>query len=171
VEVDAEGGVDVFGDHAARAEDVGPLVLGPPRRSEDVGAGATVADERERRERERSSDEPLLSEDKLLSSSLFVPAGLNRHLREYQREGVRFLYRLFASGKGGVLADDMGLGKTVQTVAFLGSVLRSPVAIRDERAPAARAGGVPHLGARQLGGGAAAVGRGVRSRLGGPGRR
>ena len=115
MEVDAEGGVDVFGDHAARAEDVGPLVLGPPRRNEDVGAvGATVAEHsRERRERERSSDE-------LLSSSLFVPAGLNRHLREYQREGVRFLYRLFASGKGGVLADDMGLGKTVQTVAFLG---------------------------------------------------
>ena len=113
-------------------EDVGPLVLGPPRRSEDVGAGATVADEREWRERERffgSSDEPLLS-------SLFVPAGLNRHLREYQREGVRFLYRLFASGKGGVLADDMGLGKTVQTVAFLGSVLRSPVAIREARASA-----------------------------------
>ena len=83
MEVDAEGGVDVFGDHAARAEDVGPLVLGPPRRSEDVDAqGATVADEplREWRERERffgraSSDEPLLS-------SLFVPAGLNRHLRE-----------------------------------------------------------------------------------------
>ena len=137
MEVDAEGGVDVFGDHAARAEDVGPLVLGPPRRSEDVDAqGATVADEplREWRERERffgraSSDEPLLS-------SLFVPAGLNRHLREYQREGVRFLYRLFASGKGGVLADDMGLGKTVQTVAFLGSVLRSPVAIREARASA-----------------------------------
>ena len=44
MEVDAEGGVDVFGDHTARAEDVGPLVLGPPRRAwrDDVGAGARL---------------------------------------------------------------------------------------------------------------------------------
>ncbi len=127
MEVDAEGGVDAFGDRAARAEDVGPLVLGPPRRrwSDDVGAAPTFADERERASSDDSSAD--------LSSHLFVPAGLNRHLREYQREGVRFLYRLFASGKGGVLADDMGLGKTVQTIAYLGAVLRSPVAIREAR--------------------------------------
>ena len=126
MEVDAEGGVDVFGDHTARAEDVGPLVLGPPRRAwrDDVGAATTLS-ARDRFASDGANDETDLD------SSLFVPAGLNRHLRDYQREGVRFLYRLFASGKGGVLADDMGLGKTVQTVAFLGAVLRSPVALRE----------------------------------------
>ena len=155
MEVDAEGGVDVFGDHAARAEDVGPLVLGPPRRAwrDDVGAATTLGDFSFSDQKSLASDgandgptdalEPSLScrterveIDDLddLDSCLLVPAGLNRHLRDYQREGVRFLYRLFASGKGGVLADDMGLGKTVQTVAYLGSVLRSPVAIREASA-------------------------------------
>ena len=130
VEVDADGGVDAFGDRTARAEDVGPLVLGPPYRRwcDDVGAAPSFADDRERSSNDDSSND--------LASCLFVPAGLNRHLREYQREGVRFLYRLFASGKGGVLADDMGLGKTVQTVAYLGAVLRSPVAIREARSSA-----------------------------------
>ena len=156
MEVDAEGGVDVFGDHAARAEDVGPLVLGPPRRAwrDDVGAATTLGDFSDQKSLapdgandETDALEPSLScrtetangserVDDLddLDSCLLVPAGLNRHLRDYQREGVRFLYRLFASGKGGVLADDMGLGKTVQTVAYLGSVLRSPVAIREASA-------------------------------------
>ena len=133
MEVDAEGGVDVFGDHAARAEDVGPLVLGPPRRSEDVGAGR-----RSRTSANGANANVFLARRTSPFVELFVPAGLNRHLREYQREGVRFLYRLFASGKGGVLADDMGLGKTVQTVAFLGSVLRSPVAIREAARARAR---------------------------------
>ena len=43
-----------------------------------------------------------------------VPATINRYLREYQRDGVRFLYRHYCSGHGAILADDMGLGKTIQ---------------------------------------------------------
>lgn len=43
-----------------------------------------------------------------------VPASINRFLREYQRDGVRFLFRQYSRDKGGILADDMGLGKTVQ---------------------------------------------------------
>ena len=54
---------------------------------------------------------------------LQVPASINRFLRSYQREGVKFLFRQYARDKGGVLADDMGLGKTVQTIAFLAAVL------------------------------------------------
>jgi hypothetical protein len=38
VEVD-DTGLDIFGEHAIRAEDVGPLVLGPPTRVWDEGAG------------------------------------------------------------------------------------------------------------------------------------
>ena len=43
-----------------------------------------------------------------------VPATINQYLREYQREGIVFLYRQYSCGKGAILADDMGLGKTVQ---------------------------------------------------------
>jgi hypothetical protein len=43
-----------------------------------------------------------------------VPQPLNRLLREYQREGVQFMYDRWAAGKGAILGDDMGLGKTIQ---------------------------------------------------------
>ena len=41
---------------------------------------------------------------------LEVPASINKYLREYQREGIRFLLRQYALRQGGILADDMGLG-------------------------------------------------------------
>ena len=44
-------------------------------------------------------------------------------LRDYQVEGVNFLYGLFCQKRGGILADDMGLGKTVQSIAFMSAVL------------------------------------------------
>ncbi len=40
-------------------------------------------------------------------------------LRQYQREGLGWLYFLQRTGLGGCLADDMGLGKTVQVLAML----------------------------------------------------
>jgi len=52
-----------------------------------------------------------------------VPASTNKRLREYQRDGIKFLFRQYALGEGGVLADDMGLGKTVQVVGFLAAIL------------------------------------------------
>ena len=58
--------------------------------------------------------EPLLLEAAGLR--LQVPASINCHLRDYQRDGVRFLFRQFSQGKGGILADDMGLGKTIQSI-------------------------------------------------------
>jgi len=39
-------------------------------------------------------------------------------LRDYQQFGLNWMYFLYQSGLGGILADDMGLGKTVQTIAF-----------------------------------------------------
>ena len=44
---------------------------------------------------------------------------LAQQLREYQTEGVAWLWRLAQTNLGGILADEMGLGKTVQTLAFL----------------------------------------------------
>lgn len=53
-----------------------------------------------------------------------VPAPIAKFLRTYQIEGIKFLYRQYASGKGGVLGDDMGLGKTIQVIGFLAAVMR-----------------------------------------------
>lgn len=41
------------------------------------------------------------------------------NLFPHQRVGIKWLYRLYQEGKGGVLGDDMGLGKTVQICAYL----------------------------------------------------
>lgn len=43
-----------------------------------------------------------------------VPYTINRYLRNYQREGVRFIYNNYIRSSGCILGDDMGLGKTVQ---------------------------------------------------------
>ncbi len=40
-------------------------------------------------------------------------------LREYQKDGVKWLHTLYKLGFSGILADDMGLGKTLQTIAFM----------------------------------------------------
>ena len=47
-----------------------------------------------------------------------VPATINRYLRDYQRDGVKFLYRHYVNNTGAILGDDMGLGKTVQVRRF-----------------------------------------------------
>lgn len=49
---------------------------------------------------------------------------LASQLRDYQVEGVNFLYSLYSKNSGGILADDMGLGKTVQSIAFMSAILR-----------------------------------------------
>ncbi|XP_038559899.1 DNA excision repair protein ERCC-6-like 2 isoform X2 [Micropterus salmoides] len=52
-----------------------------------------------------------------------VPYTINRYLRDYQREGIRFIYNNYIRSRGCVLGDDMGLGKTVQVIGFLAAVL------------------------------------------------
>ncbi|XP_044052654.1 DNA excision repair protein ERCC-6-like 2 isoform X2 [Siniperca chuatsi] len=52
-----------------------------------------------------------------------VPYTINRYLRDYQREGIRFIYDNYIRSSGCVLGDDMGLGKTVQVIGFLAAVL------------------------------------------------
>ncbi len=54
----------------------------------------------------------------LPSQTLSVP-NLNAILRDYQKEGVKWIRYLHDNGFGGCLADDMGLGKTIQTIAML----------------------------------------------------
>ncbi|KIZ07479.1 Putative DNA repair and recombination protein RAD26-like protein [Monoraphidium neglectum] len=52
-----------------------------------------------------------------------VPGAINKFLRPYQRDGIRFLLRCYCARHGGILADDMGLGKTVQAISFCAALL------------------------------------------------
>ena len=49
---------------------------------------------------------------------------INSVLRDYQREGFRWLYVLAKYNLGGVLADDMGLGKTLEVISLIDSLPR-----------------------------------------------
>ncbi|MFT7811799.1 DNA excision repair protein ERCC-6-like 2 isoform X1 [Arapaima gigas] len=60
---------------------------------------------------------------KLSSNGECIPYTINRYLRDYQRDGVRFIYNNYACSRGCILGDDMGLGKTIQVIAFLAAVL------------------------------------------------
>ncbi|KAM4639647.1 DNA excision repair protein ERCC-6-like 2 isoform 7-T8 [Amazona ochrocephala] len=60
---------------------------------------------------------------KLSDNGDFIPYTINRYLRDYQREGVQFLYGHYVNKRGCILGDDMGLGKTIQVISFLAAVL------------------------------------------------
>lgn len=63
---------------------------------------------------------------------IFVPEFINSHLREHQRDGIRFLYECVMGFysvndvpiEGAILADEMGLGKTIQTIALIYMLLK-----------------------------------------------
>ncbi|EDV23386.1 uncharacterized protein TRIADDRAFT_11949, partial [Trichoplax adhaerens] len=57
------------------------------------------------------------------ATTIQIPANINRYLREYQREGIQFLYNNYKANRGSILGDDMGLGKTVQIIGFIAAVL------------------------------------------------
>ncbi|XP_069817848.1 DNA excision repair protein ERCC-6-like 2 [Dendropsophus ebraccatus] len=59
----------------------------------------------------------------LSDTGVCVPYTINRYLRDYQREGVQFLYEHYARSTGCILGDDMGLGKTIQVISFVAAVL------------------------------------------------
>ena len=44
-------------------------------------------------------------------------------LRDYQRDGVKWLYTLYKCDLGGILADEMGLGKSLQVICFIKQIL------------------------------------------------
>lgn len=48
----------------------------------------------------------------------------SKTLREYQKEGVKWLYTLYKCDLGGILADEMGLGKSLQTISFIKQILK-----------------------------------------------
>lgn len=47
-----------------------------------------------------------------------IPDTMKKILRNYQKEGYRWLKTMASFGFGGILADDMGIGKTIQIIAL-----------------------------------------------------
>lgn len=45
-------------------------------------------------------------------------------LRDYQKEGVKWLNTIYKCDLGGILADEMGLGKSLQTIIFIKQILK-----------------------------------------------
>ncbi|XP_071855137.1 uncharacterized protein [Apostichopus japonicus] len=74
---------------------------------------------------------PFVLSEEGTQKTVEIPATMNRYLREYQREGVRFLYQHFLEDKGAILADDMGLGKTIQVLAFICAILHKKGSQKD----------------------------------------
>ncbi|MDE6334449.1 MAG: hypothetical protein K2L77_07365, partial [Muribaculaceae bacterium] len=58
---------------------------------------------------------------KLPGQTLHLP-GIKATLRNYQKEGVKWLKYLYDNNMGGCLADDMGLGKTLQVISLLAMI-------------------------------------------------
>ena len=54
-----------------------------------------------------------------LASKRLTTSGVKAKLRNYQKEGVKWINYLYDNHFGGCLADDMGLGKTLQTITML----------------------------------------------------
>lgn len=48
-----------------------------------------------------------------------LPDEMEKILRPYQKDGIRYLMSLHDYGFGGILADEMGLGKTLQTIGYI----------------------------------------------------
>ncbi|MBQ7223306.1 MAG: DEAD/DEAH box helicase [Erysipelotrichaceae bacterium] len=61
----------------------------------------------------------LNSFDDINTDEFSTPESLSNVLREYQKEGFRWLKTLDKYHFGGILADEMGLGKTLQIIAVL----------------------------------------------------
>jgi len=57
--------------------------------------------------------------NKLKTSKTRLPKLIDVTLRDYQKDGVRWLKYLYDNNFGGCLADDMGLGKTLQAITLL----------------------------------------------------
>lgn len=90
------------------------------------------------KKRKLTHEEEIEPTDLEIEGGGFVPYCLAKCLRDYQVQGITFLYKLYKDKKGGILADDMGLGKTVQSIAFLSAVLnKSKSAKKTKPAPLA----------------------------------
>lgn len=54
-----------------------------------------------------------------------IPAEIKADLRDYQKKGFSWMWKLYHNDFGGCLADDMGLGKTLQTLTLIQQAINS----------------------------------------------
>ncbi len=52
-----------------------------------------------------------------------IPQTITAKLRNYQKQGVAWIYTLYKNNFGGCLADDMGLGKTLQVITAIAKAM------------------------------------------------
>eukprot|EP00731_Ephydatia_muelleri_P018704 Em0011g744a len=60
-----------------------------------------------------------------------VPASINRYLRRYQQDGVKFMHNRFRENCGSVLCDESGLGKRVQAPLVGAALVICPASVMD----------------------------------------
>ncbi|MCP4347176.1 MAG: DEAD/DEAH box helicase [Desulfobacterales bacterium] len=80
-----------------------------------------LIDEKVARNSFKRSREIFMGFNKLKNSRQKIPK-LNTELRDYQKQGYKWVKYLHKHALGGCLADDMGLGKTVQAISLLSSI-------------------------------------------------
>jgi SNF2 family DNA or RNA helicase len=61
--------------------------------------------------------------DTAVWQELEVPGEIRADLRDYQKKGFSWMWKLYTHDFGGCLADDMGLGKTLQTLTLVQYVM------------------------------------------------
>ena len=77
---------------------------------------------------DKNSDDLYLpsDEDSIKYPRIRLPITLYHKLFQHQRIGIQWMASLHRNKiKGGLLCDDMGMGKTMQTLAYLGSLMRA----------------------------------------------
>lgn len=58
---------------------------------------------------------------------LKIDSDKNYKLRDYQKDGIKWMHLVSHLGFGGVLADEMGLGKSLQTIAYIDLKLQEDI--------------------------------------------
>lgn len=72
-----------------------------------------------------------------------LPDYLETLLRDYQKQGVRFLLDRTVCNVGAILADDMGLGKTLQVLSLLETWRAAGISQREDREEELKTGAAP----------------------------
>jgi SNF2 family DNA or RNA helicase len=65
----------------------------------------------------------VLKPEILIDKNVKINSFISSYLKDYQIEGIRFLYEAYKENRGCILADDMGLGKTIQVISFIAAIL------------------------------------------------
>lgn len=69
-------------------------------------------------------DELITKFNQYKDSEITLSSKEKQILRDYQEDGVKWLYNIDKTGFGGILADEMGLGKSIQTIYYIKELLK-----------------------------------------------